>query len=186
MKLYVTRHCQSVGNAKKLIDDNSAPNGKNDMLSEEGKRQAEDLAKKLEDYKIDLIIISLFKRTRETVEPYLKTHKIPVITSNLLGERNAGIFAGKDITAMKLYCQEHNISDRVSWRPENGESIFEVYERSKKFLSYLRKNFKGKNVLVCAHTNFLRCLDILIKRKDIMDFYFGKELNHGDVKEYQI
>jgi len=186
MKLYITRHCQSLSNAAGIIDDNASPGGDLDRLSAVGWAQAEALAKELETRTFDIIIVSPFKRAMETVEPYLKCHNTRVIVSTLIGERNAGVFAAMPKDAMKKYCHENDIHDRVSWRPENGESILDVYERAKLFLDYLKCDFTDKNVLVCGHTNFLRCLDIAIRETDIMQFYDGEELQHGEIKEYDL
>ncbi|MBX4196135.1 histidine phosphatase family protein [Candidatus Pacearchaeota archaeon] len=186
MDLYLARHTQSMGNVANIIDDNSINSSDKNGLSDLGKEQAKELAMKLEKYRFDIIVISKFKRTKETIDPYVRNHKVKVVVSDVIGERNAGIFAGKPKTAMKDYCLANSITDRVSWRPDKGESLLEVYQRAKKFISYLKTNFGNKSVLVVGHTNFLRCLDIAIRNSDIMDFYSGKELEHGEIKHYKL
>lgn len=186
MNLTAIRHCESIGNKKRIVDDNAVPNGENDALSESGREQAQQLAKELEKHQFDVIIMSPFRRTRETIAPYLTQHEVPVVVSDLVGERNAGVWKGKMVDDIKSYCDEHGIKDRVSWKPEGGESILDVYERAKSFLDYLKESFPAKSVLVCSHTNFLRCLDILIVGADIFDFYDGEEIRHSDVKTYAL
>lgn len=184
IKLIVVRHGESIGNVKNVIDDNSSPKTDKNGLSEKGKLQAIDVAKKLKKYRFDLVIVSPFKRTIETLQPFLKNENLKLIYSDLTNERNAGIFIGKQKTAIKEYCIAHNIIDRVNFKPENGESVAEVYQRAKIFLDYLKNNFQDKTVLLCGHVNFLGCLDIAINNKKIDDYYSYKPLRNGEVKEY--
>jgi len=185
MKLVVIRHGESLGNVANVIDDNSNPKNDKNSLSEKGKNQAIEIANKLEDYKIDVVIVSPLKRTIETIQPYLDKHSTKLIVSDLTSERNAGIFAGKPKTAIKEYCIANNI-DRVSFKPEGGESILEVYERAKKFVAYLKKNFKNKTVLLCGHVNFIGCIDIIIKNLNISDFYKQEKLENSRLREYAL
>lgn len=186
MKLYIVRHGQSLGNVANIIDDNSHPETDKNGLSKKGKQQAEEIVKNLKNFKIDIVITSPLLRTKETVELYLKNNKVKLVISDLTIERNAGIFVGKEKTAIKEYCIKNNIKDRVSFRPEKGESILDVYERSRKFLEYLLKNFKNKSVLLCGHVNFLGCLDVTINKKSIMKFYSYSYLKNGEIKSYDL
>lgn len=68
-ELFLVRHCQSVGNEKKLVD---SIDRKFDELSKKGKKEAKELAKKLKEYNIGVVITSPLKRTKKTVEPFLK------------------------------------------------------------------------------------------------------------------
>ena len=186
MRLLVVRHNESVGNVAQVIDDNSNKKRDENGLSEKGKKQSEELAKKLKDYKINVVILSPLKRTLETVKPYLDKYPSMVITSSLTLERNAGVFVGQPKNAIKDYCLENNITDRVSFRHDGGESILDVYERAKKFVSYLKKNFKNETILICGHVNFLECLDIILNNLDISKFYEYKPLENGQLKEYSL
>ena len=129
-------------------------------------------------------MVSPFRRTQETIEPYLKKRKIKFVVSDLTAERNAGIFAGKNKGSIRDYCLAHNIQDTISFKPKKGESILEVYQRAKKFLDYLNDKFKDKSVLLCGHINFLTCLDIAINGEDISKFYSFRSLKNGEIKEY--
>lgn len=184
INLTVVRHGESIGNVMGVIDDNSSPKKDTNGLSEKGKLQAIEVAKKLKGRKFDFVIISPFKRTLETLEPYLRNIDIKVIYSDLTCERNTGVFAGKPKSAIKEYCLAYHITDRVNFKPKNGESIAQVYQRAKKFLDYLRKNFKDKSILLCGHVNFLRCLDIAINNHDIDNFYSYESLRNGEIKDY--
>jgi len=185
MKLYVVRHAESVGNALDVIDDNSLKSPDTNHLSEKGKEQAKVLAGLLDAYTFDAVIVSPLKRTRETLEPYLRKHHLTPIISILTAERNYGVFIGKPRSYPREYCMANGL-DRVSFRPEGGESILDQYERAKRCLSWLKESFNGKTVLICGHVNFLRCLDIAIKGLDIKGFYTYKGLENGEIREYEI
>ena len=187
MKLYVLRHAESLGNEADLTDNNSLDAPDTNGLSERGKQQARDVADKLEKHHYDIVIVSPLRRTRETVGPYLERNRVDVIVSSLTAERNAGVFAGKPKRTVKEYCVANGL-DRVSFRPEGGESILDVYERAKLFLDYLKNVFKGESVLLCGHINFIKCLDILIMSEDIRKFYDSPSvgLKNAELRGYDL
>jgi len=171
------RHTQSIGNEKKMLDSRLDYG-----LSEKGKMQANDLASALEKYKFDVIIVSPLKRTQETIKPFLQKHHLKVIVSDLALERDGGVFTGKNQDAIKEFCEKNSL-ERVSFRPERGESILDVFERAKKFVKYLKENYKDENILIVGHKNFLMCLEIAITRKDIMEYYSYKPLDSAEIRE---
>lgn len=180
MKLYLMRHTHSIGNEKKMLDSRLDYG-----LSEKGKKQAKDLASVLEKYNFNVIIVSPLKRTQETINPFLQKHNVKVIISDLTLERDGGVFTGKNQSAIREYCEENNL-DKVSFRPENGESILDVFERAKKFVKYLKETFEKESILVISHKNFLTCLEVLITEKDIMNYYSYKPLDNAEIKEFKI
>lgn len=185
MKLYVLRHTKSYGNELNLLDSISKKYDRG--LSKKGITQASELLPKLKKYKFDLFIISPLNRTKDTISPYLKILENPkVIVSNLTLERNGGIFIGMKNIAIKEYCNKKKIKDLVSFRPKNGESILDVYKRAKKFISYLKKNFKKESILLCGHKNFISCLDIALKNKNIKNYYKFKAPDNGEIRKYNL
>jgi len=187
MKLYVLRHAESLGNEADLADNNSLDAPDTNGLSELGKRQAEDAVDELEKHHYDIVIVSPLRRTKETVDPYLERNKVDVIVSDLVAERNAGVFAGKPKRSVKEYCAANGL-DRVSFRPEGGESILDVYERAKLFRDYLKNVFKDESILLCSHINFIKCLDFLIRSEDIHKFYdsLSPGLKNAEMREYDL
>ena len=185
MDLYVIRHTKSYGNDLNILDSISKKYDKG--LSKKGSIQARELIPKLKKHKFDLFIISSLNRTKDTIMPYLKTLENPkVIVSDLTLERNGGIFTGMKNTAIKEYCNKNEIKDLVSFRPENGESILEVYERAKKFIEYLKTNFKSESILLCGHKNFISCLEIVLKKKVIKDYYKYPAPENGEIRKYKL
>ena len=83
--LYLIRHAQSIGNEKKLFG------GITDYeLSELGLKQADSLAIKLQDYKIDKIYSSPLRRTIQTITPTAESKHLKINIEENLKELNCG------------------------------------------------------------------------------------------------
>ena len=85
--------------------------------------------------------------------------------------------------AFQEYCDKNEL-DKVTTRPTNGESIQDVYERAKKFISKLNDQYQNKAVLVCSSKNSLMCLETVIAQKNIEDFYSFKPFELGESREF--
>jgi len=182
MKIYLLRHTETHN------PDNIDYYRTDLELSKKGKKQAKELVKKLNRHRFDVIFASPMKRTRQTISPFLKTLENPkVIYENLIIERDAGEFNGKYPKRFFInYCLNNNLN-RISFRPKNGESLLDVAERAKEFLRLIKKNYKGKSVLVVSHGNVLRCLEGLIKKINPIDFYKKLTLFRlGELKKFDI
>ena len=174
------RHAHSIGNEKKMLDSRLDYG-----LSKSGKKQANDIVKVLGKYKFDVVIVSPLKRTQETVKPFLQKNHINLIINDLTLERDGGIFTGKNQDAIKEFCEKNRL-ERVSFRPEKGESILDVLERAKNFVKYLKKTYNNENMLVVGHKNFLMCLEIGLTGKDIMHYYSYKSLENAEIREFNL
>jgi broad specificity phosphatase PhoE len=186
MKLYVLRHCIAKSNENGIAASISEKYCGG--LSKAGIEQAMGLVPKLKKYKFDAIIVSRLKRTIQTVRPYLDSLNNPpkIIISKLVLERDLGKLKGKTIEELDNY-KKKNSTYPVSWKPSRGESVLDVYNRAKKFVVYLKKNFnKNSSILLVSHSVFLRCLDAFLTNKDIMKIYSYKGPKYGDIKEYLI
>jgi broad specificity phosphatase PhoE len=186
IKLYAVRHAEAKCNVKDFAASTSEIHCGG--LTELGKKQAEKLVPVLSKNKYDVIIVSPMVRAIETLIPYLKTFTYPpkLIFSDLVLERNIGELRGKPIEEVKQYRKERKITDRVSWRPPNGESLHDLYDRAKKFIKYLKENFDGKTVLVFSHGIFLKTLGILINNDNMEDFYSTEHPENTSIKEFTI
>jgi len=182
MKLYLLRHTE-------IYNPDNIDYYRTDLeLSKEGKEHAKELVKELGKHRYDVIFVSPMKRTRQTIKPFLKTLKNPkVIYEDLIIERHTGEFNGKYPKNCFLdYCLKNNLN-RVSFRPKGGESLLDVTKRAKKFLDFIKKNYKDKSVLVVSHGNVLRCLEGLVKKIDPMDFYNKLTLSApGELKAFDV
>jgi len=149
------RHGETENNFKKLYQ------GKEDKLTKLGKEQAKKLALRLKDKKFDIIFCSSLKRTRETAKEILEFHKkTPVIYSEDIRERDIGELEGtpwsKEDDSPEIY---------ATHKPKGGESRLEFLERVRKFLDYLNKNYKGKEVLLISHGGVSRMFNNIVNNK---------------------
>jgi len=186
MELYVTRHAKSLSNEKEIAASISEEYCGG--LSKLGKQQAKELIPKLQKHKFDTIIVSPLSRTIQTVQPYLDSLKIlpKILTLKLVLERDLGDLIGlsiKEVREIKAKTRE----DPVKWIPTKGESILDVQKRAKEFVNYLKKNFnEDSKILLCGHSVFLRALDIILNKGDILKFYNYPEPQYGVLRKYSI
>lgn len=185
MKIFIIRHAESINNERKIMDSRDP---ELDMgLSKKGKIQAKELILKLREYNFDVFITSPLKRTIETLKPFLKTLSSPIIIVNELTlERDVGKFAGTSIKSIIDYCKKNGIEDRVSFKPKEGESILETYERAKKFLEFLKERFDKEKILICGHKNFITCFETLITKKTIENYYSYEPIKNGEIRRFEI
>ena len=148
MKLYLVRHAQSLENLGiKLIKDTS--------LTDVGKEQAKRLGIYFKKLHIDLIFCSELKRAKETLEhikPYLG--EVKVVYTKKINEHDVGRYfdQGLDFFKFKKDAEKHS-KGVYGFKPKNGESYSELFERAGEFYNVLGKQ-KSKNVLVVGHGQF--------------------------------
>lgn len=90
MKIYLIRHGETTGD----IEDRFGGDY-DDHLTEKGRQQSQDLAKKLQNKNIEIIYASSKMRARETADEIAKSLSIPVeIMENLKERNNYGVLTG--------------------------------------------------------------------------------------------
>ncbi|MEI7718831.1 MAG: histidine phosphatase family protein [archaeon] len=140
MKIYITRHGETLGNVNRIHEGGERPG----ELSDLGKKQIKKLALRLKNEKFDCIYSSNLKRAKDTANAIAKYHpKIPVIFIEDLRERDLGDFTGKHY-------------DSVDWNnsPKNLETDEQVNKRCLKFISKIYHLHKDKTILIVAHGFF--------------------------------
>ena len=118
----------------------------------------------LAGYTIDVALCSSLKRARHTAETILKhqaTPHVPLLSTNLLDEKNYGVFTGKDKQQVRAQVGDDVFAlIRRSWdhRIDSGESLQDVHSR----IMPLHEGVvvplleAEKTVLVTSHNNTLR------------------------------
>lgn len=148
-KLYIVRHGKTSWNEKGLLQ------GSNDIsLNEEGIKQAQELASKLDLSKIDVCISSPLIRAKQTAE-ILVGNKLEIIYDDLLKERGFGNYEGKKINFELIGKHwDYGLNDS-----SNGiESIKDCLDRAKIFLDKIKKEYPNKNILIVSHGGFIKAL----------------------------
>lgn len=181
MKTLLLRHVESLSNLGNIADSQIDSD-----LSEKGLNDAINLIPTLNKYKFDAFVVSPLQRTIKTIQPFLDTISNPnIITTKLLLERDLGEYTGSPLGTFQKYCEENNL-DRISTRPQGGESIVDVLERAKILIAELKKDYSDKTVLICGSKVLLLCLEVAITNKEIKDYYSFKSFENGELKEFDV
>ena len=147
MKIYVARHGQTEWNAlNKTCGTTDLP------LNEIGLQQAEELADKVEDLGIDLIIASTLIRARQTAEAVSRRIGVPVLTDPRIVEQNYGIYEGKDRKDPGFLENKRHLA----YRYPGGESMLDVAYRIFGFLKDLKQKYPDRTVLIVCHGGVCR------------------------------
>jgi broad specificity phosphatase PhoE len=128
-------------------------------LSERGVKECLTAAEALADVKFDVIITSTLRRAVDTAR--LIACEAPVcVQSKLCNERCFGIMEGltpEEVRTLEppvLFIEVGN--DVHSVNPAGGESFEDLWERAKKFVRLVLREYKGSTVLVVSHGVFLQ------------------------------
>ena len=145
MNLLIVRHGQTNWNLNHLILSNT-----DEKLNEIGINQAEATSKKLEKEKIDLIICSPLKRTKQTANIINKNKHIPIIYDENLKERDFGEFEGLKDSDPKFNIKEFwDYEKNIHYL--KAENVQDFYKRIFNFLDTVLQKYKDKNVLLVCH-----------------------------------
>lgn len=156
--LYVFRHGQSEDNLDFIFSGWRDP-----KLTELGKKQAEILAEKMKDEKIDLAITSRLARAKETLDIVVKHNQnVKIEIDDRIIERSYGDLQGTSKLEMYLENPEllENYRRGYDFPAKNGESLKMVEARVKEFLDELLPRMQQEkiNVAVSCHSNSMRAL----------------------------
>ncbi len=151
--LLLTRHGETIDNANKIMQGQTQGE-----LNAAGVAEAEALAQRLKNDKIDVFVSSDLKRAIDTCRILAKPHGQEVVTTALLRERDWGSWTGKYIPSLQ-YLNE--------W-PGDVESLAHLKDRAQKFLDWITENYAGLTVVAVGHG---------IVNKAIQSVYYKKPMN---------
>ncbi len=157
--LFIFRHGQSEDNADFIFSGWRDPG-----LTEDGREKAHELAEKLKDKKIQMLISSPQKRAVETMEIAISKNKyargLPIIVDERIKERSYGELQGKSKLLAQLEDPNLLEMERRSFKfvLPNGESIEMVCKRVADFCNDIIPKIKetGINVAISCHGNSIR------------------------------
>ena len=144
----------------------------NTALDNDGRRESAAISEALDKDSVELIFSSPLNRAYSTIEPLAKRKQKAIICSKNLIERGFGVVEGleiENITSAKSYEQKLILRKTVAknYRPDGGESVYDVYVRVKEFLEFL-STIDIKGVVVCmTHGGVLDILYRIIKDKPL-------------------
>jgi probable phosphomutase (TIGR03848 family) len=128
-------------------------------LSEEGRRQAEAVAGRLEPVPVDAVYASPLERCQETAAVVAEAKGLKVQTLDDVGEVRYGDWTGrtlKELSREPLW-KVVQASPSAARFPE-GESLYEMQARAVLAIERLREAHPGQTVVVCSHADVIKAL----------------------------
>lgn len=201
MKIFITRHGQTVWNL-----ENKIQGWENSPLTELGYKQASWLSERLKDISFDLIFSSSIKRAYDTAEILKGDRSIDITKVDSLKEMGMGLWEGKTFAKMK---NEYPEIYEAYWkyphkyRPDTGESYYDVKNRVVPWLESLINIKEDINVLIVTHTVVVKILMAYFENRPmekLWDFPYIHETSlsmvniendisticfHGDISHYR-
>jgi len=150
--LYLVRHGETVDNAKQIMQGQTQGE-----LNANGIQQAHEFSEQWKNKEIDIILASDLKRAIDTARIIAEPHRLDVLTTPLLRERDWGSFTGRFIPDLK----------GEVW-PDDIETQENLLSRAGEFIAYVKQTFPGKKVLAVGHG---------IINKAIQSYYYQKPMN---------
>ena len=149
MKIYVARHGQTQWNLENRVC------GRTDQpLTEAGLQQAQLLAERTKDLKLDAVISSPMLRARQTAAPAAALHGLEILVDERLIEQDYGIYEGVSRLDEGFLANKRHFAVRYP----GGESMMDVAFRVYGLLEELREKYAGKNVLLVCHGGVCRVI----------------------------
>jgi phosphoserine phosphatase len=130
-------------------------------LSKEGLRQAEELARRLEQWPLSAVFSSPLSRAASTAEIVARRHSLAVQSLEELGEMRIGEWEGMyagDIAARYPSLWKTWRTRPGDFRMPGGESLREVRERAVRAFDRMTESPDGRMVLAVTHDVVVRLL----------------------------
>jgi len=162
-------------------------------LSEKGTRDCQEVSQKITNYSFDVVVTSTMQRSIATAHLLIPGHP-EIIHSALCNERRFGVLEGRTWDEVHKFDPPILLievgNDLHTVNPKGGEPFEDVWQRAKRFHSFLFKNYKGKSILVVSHgvflqmfhgvlrsSNCIEALGVYPSNLELASFYFsGKQL----------
>lgn len=157
-------------------------------ISENGKKQIDQLTKYLREEKIDKIYTTTSSRTKDTVSQIIENNLADVFETKELAEINFGDFEGKDFEYIqKNHPEEFDkmIEEGYKYKYPNGESLIECYDRVSKEISSILQKDKSETILICSHGGTIRnILTYLIS--NTLEYHWNFKIDNASVSIVEI
>ena len=133
--IFLVRHGETVDNARQIMQGQTQGE-----LNAEGVRQAQQVATRLASEAVDAVVASDLHRSIQTAEIIAQPHRLPVVTTPLLRERDWGSFTGRYIPDLR----------GEVW-PDDIETEEALLQRAHQFLEKMTATYEGKRVVAVGH-----------------------------------
>lgn len=133
--ILLVRHGETYDNARQIMQGQTQG-----CLNETGREQARQVAQRLAQEPVDVVVASDLHRAVQTAEIIAEPHGLTVVTTPLLRERDWGGFTGRFIPDLK----------GEVW-PDDIESEEALLMRARSFILYITATYPGKKVVAVGH-----------------------------------
>lgn len=168
--IYVVRHAQSLFNASENVEEyaNEGPFGS--PLSDKGKEQAKNLAKKLNSINFAAAFSSDLARAKETAEILSLEKKLAHEIKKTIRERSIFDYldTNKKLSKQSLAALEAEIrsdleklDDKAKLAYKHSKSFESAEEGALRLLTFIKEiaiGYRGKKVLLVSHGNLMKSL----------------------------
>ena len=175
-KIILMRHSQPMNSNIGINDSSDSDQVRNEknILTPEGEKRAEELAKKDIFKDIDVLYSSNYVRTMSTAKYIAFNNNIDLNMNEKLGERKFGVAINnlpKDFFTRQW--------KELDYKEGNGESINDTKERITSVINEIINKNKDKNICIVSHATaisayFLNFLELRIN--DGLTWYLNNEL----------
>ena len=163
--LIFIRHAEAEGNINREFHGFT-----NSPITEKGHKQAQLVAKRLEDISMDVLYSSSLKRTLQTAQYIADVKQLPIIRTDKLKEINGGDWEGKLWDELpNLWPIEHK-----TWEHEphvhqmpNGESMVGFQNRLIEEVMKIVLDNQGKNIGVVTHGTAIKAMMCRFLHKEL-------------------
>lgn len=156
MTVYIVRHGESEGNAGRVHSDHDTP------LTRAGVAQAQAVARRLQHLRIDRIVSSTTKRTRQTSAEILALNPAPITyDSNFCEQSRPSEIRGlshSDPRSKKVMKKILAHIDDPDWHYSDEENNFDFVRKIERALRSLEQFHEDENVVLVAHGHVLRAI----------------------------
>lgn len=155
-RMLVVRHGEAEGNIIRIFHGQY-----NSSLTEDGHIQAERTAQFLKNYKIDHIYSSDLDRTMSTASHIAEGRNLAIIPDPRLREINGGKWENiswDDLPELFPESYSHWENDIAKTVMPGGESIKEMFERTKDALDDIASRHPGETICIVCHGTVIRAL----------------------------
>ncbi len=159
MDIYLIRHGQTDANVSGIYQGNmDVP------LNNKGLKQAELVAWRLRQMKIDQFYVSHLKRARDTAKFILEYHDITPVTEQDLQEISLGEWQGKTRADVKSeyadYIKAREDNDDAHTTPFPGGESFASFEQRavQIFYDILDRGEQNQNIVIVTHGGIIKAL----------------------------
>lgn len=155
----------------------------NNRLSKSGIKLTNEVAERLKDKQIDVIVASPLMRTMQTANIINKFHHAKIIKDESLIEIDQGIFTGRNY---KTLSERERAIKRSRDKSTGMETYEECYDRMKGFLKTFKRKYPYENILIVTHNCCASFIADILENKKVNfgEADFVKRFKNAEVKEF--